>query len=47
MLAALKVGYVIVGHSERRQLFGEDDLMVNRKLRAVYQARHDADPVRG
>jgi triosephosphate isomerase len=35
MLAALKVRYVIVGHSERRELFGETDEVVNRKVRAV------------
>ncbi|MBW3611523.1 MAG: triose-phosphate isomerase [Actinobacteria bacterium] len=38
MLAKLNVTYVIAGHSERRDLFGEDDEMVNRKVRAILAA---------
>jgi triosephosphate isomerase len=38
MLAALRVKYVIVGHSERREMFGDDDAAVARKLRAVLAA---------
>jgi triosephosphate isomerase len=43
MLAKLDVAYVIVGHSERRQLFGETDDVVNRKTRAVL--RHGMVPI--
>jgi triosephosphate isomerase len=35
MLAKLGVDYVIVGHSERRELFGETDETVAKKLHAV------------
>ena len=35
MLARLATAYVIVGHSERRHLFGMDDAMVASTLRAV------------
>jgi triosephosphate isomerase (TIM) len=38
MLAALKCSYVIVGHSERRWVFGETDAMVAKKVRAVFGA---------
>ncbi len=38
MLAKLNVSWCIVGHSERRELFGETDETVSRKLEAVWAA---------
>ena len=35
MLAKLDVTYVIAGHSERRELFGETDEIVNKKVQAI------------
>ena len=43
MLAKLDVSYVIVGHSERRALFGETDEMVAAKAAAV--AKHGMAPI--
>lgn len=38
MLAAVGVNYVIIGHSERRQYFGETDKTVNMRTRAALDA---------
>jgi len=42
-LAKLNVSYVIVGHSERRQFFGDTDEWVNNKVQAVL--RHGMTPI--
>ena len=38
MLSAFGVGYAIIGHSERRQYFGETDITVNKKVHAALEA---------
>ena len=38
MLAEMGVGYVIIGHSERRQYFGETDQTVQARVRAALDA---------
>jgi triosephosphate isomerase (TIM) len=43
MLTELETKYVIVGHSERRQYFGETDQTVNLRLRAAQ--RHNLTPI--
>ena len=43
MLVALGVTHVIIGHSERRQYFGETDEAVNRKLMAAL--KHNLVPI--
>ena len=37
MLKEMGVGYVILGHSERRQYFGETDEMVNQKVKKALE----------
>jgi triosephosphate isomerase len=39
MLADLRCDYCIVGHSERREMFGETDETVNRKVKALFDAQ--------
>ncbi|MGY1652204.1 triose-phosphate isomerase [Geodermatophilus sp. SYSU D01119] len=43
MLAALACGFVVVGHSERRALHGEDDAAVAAKVQAAL--RHGLTPI--
>ncbi|MFA5867375.1 MAG: triose-phosphate isomerase [Actinomycetota bacterium] len=43
MLLDVGVKYVIIGHSERRQLFGETDENVNRKVKSALA--HDLIPI--
>jgi len=43
MLEAMKVDYVIIGHSERRQYFAETDETVNKKLKAAFA--HNLIPI--
>ncbi|MFB9274238.1 triose-phosphate isomerase [Cohnella cellulosilytica] len=43
MLKDLGIDYVIIGHSERRQYFGETDEIVNKKAHAAF--RHGLVPI--
>lgn len=42
MLADVGVKYAIIGHSERRRMFGESDIVVNKKLNAVLKTGMNA-----
>jgi len=43
MLEKLNVKLVIVGHSERRELFGETDELVSKKVHAIF--KHGMTPI--
>lgn len=43
MLKEIGVEYVILGHSERRQYFNEDDIVVNKKVKAAI--KHGFTPI--
>ena len=43
MLREMLINYVILGHSERRQIFGESDAFVNRKVLAAL--KHGITPI--
>lgn len=43
MLKDLGVSYVVLGHSERREIFGETDEDVNKKVHAAF--KHDLTPI--
>jgi triosephosphate isomerase (TIM) len=43
MLKAFGVTYVVLGHSERRHVFGEGDELINKKVKTAL--RHDLTPI--
>jgi triosephosphate isomerase len=43
MLAKLRCAYVAIGHSERRQYHGEDEAVVNAKVKAAF--KHGLTPI--
>jgi triosephosphate isomerase len=43
MLAKLHCSFAVVGHSERRQYHGEDEPLVNAKVKAAFE--HDLTPI--
>ena len=43
MLKSLKVDYVIIGHSERRQYFNEQDEIINKKIKKALE--HNIIPI--
>ena len=38
MLKDAGVKYIIIGHSERRDIFGENDILINKKVKKAFEA---------
>lgn len=43
MIKSVGCDYAIIGHSERREIFGEDDQLLNLKLKTAFE--HDIKPI--
>ncbi|GAB6138018.1 triose-phosphate isomerase [Halanaerobaculum tunisiense] len=43
MIKSVGCEYAIIGHSERREIFGEDDQLLNLKLKTAFE--HDIKPI--
>ena len=41
MLMEIGVSYVIIGHSERREYYGETDAMVNEKIKSAFSIAYN------
>ena len=46
MIADICAEYVLIGHSERRTMFGDNEVAVAKKMRAAYRKWFETDVMR-